>query len=177
MKMTILYYSETGTTEKMAAVVRDGILSCDARIDVSLMNIKDEQNYDKSFLEESDAVIFGTPCYVANACWQMQKFFDTSLTCDLSGKLAACFATAGCMWGGADQAIMTILQLALTRGMLAYATGMEFGRPYIHLGPIAVHNDPNTELFTLFGKRVAQKALELFGEAPRETRVQSGSAS
>jgi len=164
LKITILYFSETGNTEKMAGFVRDGILSAGNDIEVFLMNIVNDGNIDKELLKESSAVIFGTPCYVANTCWQMEKFFDTRFDCDLSGKLAACFATAGCMWGGADQAIMTVLQLALTRGMLAYATGTEFGRPFIHLGPIAVHDNLNTELFTLFGKRVAQKALELFNK-------------
>lgn len=164
MKITILYYSETGNTERAAETVRDGILSADGNIEVSLMNIADEDRINKDFLNESSAVIFGTPCYVANMCWQMKKFFDTRFDCKLEGKLAACFATAGCMWGGADQAILTVLQHAMTRGMLAYSTGTEFGRPYIHLGPIAISKeiDEMSEMLFMFGNRVARKALELF---------------
>ncbi|NLH00584.1 MAG: flavodoxin family protein [Clostridiales bacterium] len=164
MKITILYYSETGNTERAAETVRDGILSADENIEVSLMNIADEDRINKDFLNESSAVIFGTPCYVANMCWQMKKFFDTRFDCKLEGKLAACFATAGCMWGGADQAILTVLQHAMTRGMLAYSTGTEFGRPYIHLGPIAISKeiDEMSEMLFMFGNRVARKALELF---------------
>lgn len=166
MKITILYYSGTGNTEKMAGVVRDGIHSADKNIEVSLMNIANEENIDKDFINDSSAVIFGTPSYVANTCWQMKKFFDTRFDCKLEGKLAACFATAGCMWGGADLAILTVLQQAITHGMLAYSSGTEFGRPYIHLGPIALMGnlDEHSDLFLLFGKRLAQKALELFSK-------------
>lgn len=166
MKITILYFSQTGNTESMAGVVRDGILEYDKDIQVSLMNIASDDNIDKEFISESSAVIFGTPTYVANTCWQMKKFFDTRFDCKLEGKLAACFATAGCLWGGPDIAIQTILEMAMTHGMLAYSSGTEFGRPYIHLGPIALANkkEEYTEIFTLFGKRIAQKASDLFNK-------------
>ena len=166
MKITILYFSQTGNTEKMAGVIRDGILKYDKDIEVSLMNIVDENNIDKDFISDSSAVIFGTPTYVASTCWQLKKFFDTRFDCKLEGKLAACFATAGCLWGGPDIAIQSILEMALTHGMLAYSSGTEFGRPYSHLGPIALAKNPEeyTDIFTLFGKRVAQKTTELFGK-------------
>lgn len=164
MKITILYFSQTGNTEKMAGVIRDGISEYDTGIEVALMNISCDENIDKGFLNDSSAVIFGTPTYVAGTCWQMKKFFDTRFDCKLEGKLAACFATAGCVWGGPDIALQSILEMALTHGMLAYSSGTEFGRPYIHLGPIGLMNnlEENAEIFTLFGKRVAQKTSELF---------------
>ncbi len=166
MKITLLYFSQTGNTEKMAGIIREGILEYDKDIEVSLMNISSDENIDKDFINDSSAVIFGTPTYVASTCWQMKKFFDTRFDCKLEGKLAACFATAGCVWGGPDIAIQSILEMALTHGMLAYSSGTEFGRPYIHLGPIALMNnlEENADIFTLFGKRVAQKTTELFGK-------------
>lgn len=164
MKIAILYFSETGNTEKMASFVKEGILSADKDIEVVLINIVKDENIDAKVFNDCSAVIFGTPCYVSNTCWQLKKFFDTRFDCKLEGKLAACFATANCMWGGADLAIMTVLQHALTRGMLAYSSGMECGRPFIHLGPIALRDelDEKAELFSLFGSRVAKKTLELF---------------
>lgn len=166
MKITVLYFSQTGNTEKMASVIRDGILEYDKDIEVSLMNIISEDNIDCNFISKSSAVIFGTPTYVAGTCWQMKKFFDTRFDCKLDGKLAACFATAGCLWGGSDIAIQSILEMALTHGMLAYSSRTEFGRPYIHLGPIALMSnlEEHKEIFTLFGKRIAQKTIELFSK-------------
>ncbi|MEA4896202.1 MAG: flavodoxin, partial [Oscillospiraceae bacterium] len=101
-----------------------------------------------------------------STCWQLKKFFDRRFDWTLEGKLAACFATAGCLWGGPDIAIQSVLEMSLTRGMLAYSSGMEFGRPYIHLGPITLMSNPeeNRGIFVLFGRRIAQKVTELFGE-------------
>jgi NAD(P)H dehydrogenase (quinone) len=164
MKITILYLSETGNTEKMAGYIKDGILKQNGAIDVKLMNMNDGKNIDVSFLNDSRAVIFGTPCYAANTCWQLKQFFDTRWDCKLENKLAGCFATANCMHGGADVAILTVLQHALVRGMLAYSSGTGCGRPFIHLGPIALRGalDEKKELFELYGSRFAQKAKELF---------------
>ncbi len=164
MKITILYFSQTGNTEKMAGFIKDGLLKTESSIDVKLMNIKSDGNIDFDFVNDSKAVIFGTPCYVANTCWQLKKFFDTCWDCKLEGKLAGCFATANCMHGGADVAILTTLQHALVRGMLAYSSGAGCGRPFIHLGPIALKDDLDgkREIFELFGTRFAEKSLELF---------------
>jgi len=164
MKITILYFTETGNTEKMAGFIKEGILKTDHTIDVRLMNMKDDTGIDVSFLNESSAVVFGTPCYVANTCWQLKKFFDTRWDCKLGGKLAGCFATANCMHGGPDVAILTVLQHALVRGMLAYSSGAGCGRPYIHLGPIALRDslDEQSHIFELFGARFAEKAKALF---------------
>ena len=164
MKITILYLSETGNTEKMAGHIKDGILKQNGVMEVKLMNMKDGENIDVDFLNGSSAVIFGTPCYAANTCWQLKKFFDTRWDCKLENKLAGCFATANCMHGGADVAILTVLQHALVRGMLAYSSGTGFGRPFIHLGPVALRDglDGKKDLFELYGSRFAQKAQELF---------------
>ncbi|QNM05052.1 flavodoxin family protein [Qiania dongpingensis] len=164
MKITILYYSETGNTEKMAMFVKEGILSQAPEAEVELMNLKDEDSMNVEFLNASEAVVFGTPCYVANLCWQMKKFFDTRWDCKLADKLAACFATANCMWGGADIAIQTVLQHAMTRGMFSYASGAGNGRPFIHLGPIALRDEleEKADLFRIFGRRVAEKTEKYF---------------
>jgi NAD(P)H dehydrogenase (quinone) len=164
MKMAIVYLSETGNTEKMASFILHGIIDTDNTMEVKLINIKDEKSIDVDFINNSCAVIFGTPCYAANMCWQLKKFFDTRWDCKLENKLAGCFATANCMHGGADVAILTVLEHALVRGMLAYSSGAGCGRPYIHLGPVALRDEleKKEDLFELFGKRFAEKARELF---------------
>ncbi len=164
MKITILYLSITGNTEKMAHHIKNGILKADNAIEVKLMNLKEDSGIDVEFLNDSSAVIFGTPSYAANLCWQLKKFFDTRWDCKLEGKLSGCFATANCMHGGGDVAILTVLEHSLVRGMLAYASGAGCGRPYIHLGPIALRDelDEKKDLFELFGKRFANKAKEVF---------------
>jgi NAD(P)H dehydrogenase (quinone) len=51
--------------------------------------------------------------------------------------------------------------------MVVYSSGAGCGRPFIHLGPVALRDelDEKKDLFMLFGKRVAEKASELFPTA------------
>jgi NAD(P)H dehydrogenase (quinone) len=163
MKITILYVSQTGTTEKAAGLIREGILSTGG-FDVKLMNICSEGSLDIEFLKESAAVIIGTPTYAANMAWQLKKWFDTDRSVSLAGKLGAAFSTANFVHGGPDIAIADVLHHMLVKGMVVYSSGGGCGAPIIHLGPVAISNefDKSRELFVIFGKRIAEKATELF---------------
>ena len=165
MKFSIVYVSKSGNTEKTGEMIRDGILSVDPKAEVKLMNIIDEANLDRDFIGESSTVIFGTPTYVAGGCWQIKKLMDTVFDIPFAGKLAGCYATANFVQGGADLAIQNTLEMALVKGMLIYSSGSAEGQPFIHLGPVALggHLEEYRELFTIYGKRMAKKAMELFG--------------
>ena len=99
MKISIIYYSETGTTEQVAKWIAEGT-GVIANVETRLFNLAENDSPDKAFIEASDAVIFGTPTYVANMCWQMKKFFDTRLNYKLAGKLGSAFSTEGSPHGG-----------------------------------------------------------------------------
>ena len=164
MKISIIIYSKTGNTEKCAGWVAEGAQSIE-NTEVRIFNIKENERPDKEFIEASDAVVFGTPTYVANMCWQMKKWFDTSFEYNLSGKLGAAFATENSpQGGGGELAITTVITHMLVRGMLAYSSGCSCGRPYIHIGPTIVRNqiEQCEEICHLFGKRIAEKVHELF---------------
>ena len=163
MKVSILYFSASGNTEKAAEFIKEGILSS-GDAEVKLMNIADQNNIDNDFVNESAAVIFGTPTYAANMCWQMKQFFDTYKGCKLAGKIGAAFATENYVYGGGDIALLGIMNHLLVKGMLGYSSGVGCGQPIIHLGPVAVSDtlDEKKELFMIFGKRIADKAKELF---------------
>jgi NAD(P)H dehydrogenase (quinone) len=165
MKISILYVSETGYTEKAAGLIKEGILGAGA-IDVKLMNIIGDQASDPEFLKESAAVIIGTPTYAANMAWQLKKWFDTDRSVMLAGKLGAAFATANYVHGGADIAIADVLHHQLVKGLVVYSSGGGCGMPIIHLGPVAIASefDKSRDLFVTFGRRVADKVQELFAE-------------
>ncbi len=164
MKISILYVSISGNTEKAAEFIKDGILDLDdGDIDVKLMNLTNENTLDANFINESAAVIIGTPTYSGGMAWQLKKWFDTSKV-SLAGKLGAAFATAKYVQGGPGIAIDSVLQHMLVKGMLVYSSGTGCGLPYIHYGPIAFKNelDKSRDLFFTFGYRIAEKAVELF---------------
>jgi len=160
MKLSIIYYSQTGKTQTMAEQVAKGMKSVE-HIEVGLFSI---DKIDYNFIKESKAVIFGTPTYYANTCWQIKKWFDESRNCDIGGKIGGAFSTANFPQGGADTAILTIINHLIVKGMLVYSGGSALGLPYIHLGPVAFKDnfEESKELFNLFGKRIADKCEELF---------------
>ena len=160
MKIAVLYYSRGGTTRRMAQAICRGACSvpgCQA------MAFPLEE-VDKAFLEESRAVIFGTPTYYAGEAWPVKKWVDESRPYQLVGKLGGAFATADYLQGGAGQAVEFLIRSMLVKGMLVYSGGSALGQPYIHLGPVALHGreEESEPLFETFGRRMALKAAELF---------------
>lgn len=163
MKLSIIYFSETGNTEKVAEYIRAGAWQID-KTEVRLFNLRDSVP-DAQFVNECNAVIFGTPTYCANMCWQMKKWIDTDWNIKLGGKLGAMFATENSPnGGGAELAILSLAGQLLAKGMLVYSSGTEHGRPFIHIGPTVVRDkiSEKEELCKLFGRRVAEKAHSLF---------------
>ncbi|WP_042316523.1 flavodoxin family protein [Desulfofarcimen acetoxidans] len=162
MKISILYFSQTGNTQRMADIVKTGMETV-PNVEVRMFPL---DAVDDDFLNESKAVIFGTPTYFANTCWQLKKWFDESHNYNLGGKLGAVFATANGLQGGFHTALSTVIDHLITKGMLVYSSGTGCGRPYIHLGAVAVkgHYEQGESLCYIFGQRIAQKASELFGE-------------
>lgn len=146
----------------MANVIAEG-MKLEKNIEVGLFDI---DNIDYDFLAESKAVVFGTPTYYANTCWQIKKWFDESSNCNLSGKIGAVFATANYAQGGGDTAILTIINHLMVKGMLVYSGGSSLGQPFIHLGAVALKEnfEESKDMFKIFGTRIAQKANELFSK-------------
>ena len=162
MKISILYQSRLGTTEIIANTIKKGAESVEGVDEVKCMRI---QEIDADFLNESDAVIFGTPTYLANTTWELKRWFDEEAKpYKLSGKLGAVFATSDYICGGADVAIHTIVGHMMVKGMMVYSGGSSLGKPYMHLGyvfckegPAELENDAE-----LFGKRVAEQAVKIY---------------
>lgn len=162
--ISIIYFSESGNTEKVANWIAEGAAGV-ANTQIRLFNIRDNEDPDREYIESSDAVIFGTPTYVANMCWQMKKWFDTRLQYQLGGKIGSAFSTENSPHGGGGElAIMTLVNHMLVKGMLIYSSGSGCGRPFIHIGPTVVRDqmDDRAEICRLFGKRIAEQAHILF---------------
>lgn len=164
MKFAVIYYSVTGHTKEMGEEIAKGIQEQGG--ETRFFSV--EEPMDAEYLNSCDGVIFGTPVYLANTCWQIKKWFDTgSAGINLAGKLGGVYSTAHFAQGGGDVAIMTLLGHMLVKGMMVYSGGSAFGKPYIHLGPVALdavegHYESSRETFRIFGNRFAAKARELF---------------
>ena len=164
MKITLLYHTETGNTELAAKQIAEGVLSV-PETEVRLVSLTKLTAEDEAYIGESDAVIFGTPTYVANMSWKLKEFFDTKLKINFSGKLGAAFATENyANGGGGELAIMNIMSHMLVKGMVCYSSGVSCGQPFIHIGPTLVrgHIEEKAELCRIFGSRIAAQAHRLF---------------
>ena len=75
MKIAVIYHSVSGNTKKQADLVAEGVRSISG-VEVKTMSIDDADN---AWIEESDAVIFGSPCYEGSCSWQMKKYLDLYL--------------------------------------------------------------------------------------------------
>lgn len=163
MKATVLYFSRSGKTERMAGVVAKGMAMVED-VEARTFSIAD---IDAAFVKESDCVILGTPVYFATFAGPVKTWFEESARAlGLPGKLGGAFATADYVHGGGEVAIQGILSHMMVMGMPVYSGGGAFGKPVIHLGPVALGEgiERYDETFTLFGKRMAEQAAKLFGK-------------
>ena len=161
MKIAIVYHSESGNTEKVAHIIAEGARIHDA-LEVQTMSL---DHLDEAFISDAHAVIFGCPTYCGSFSWQMKKWFDTT-DLNLAGKLGSVFATENYLGGGADVAELGMVGHILVRGMLAYSAGIGKGNPFTHYGAVTVKSgdDWHQNRARLFGQRIAEKAMELFGK-------------
>jgi len=159
MKISIIYHSQSGNTKKMAELIAAGV-QINNNIEKKIMEI---DNIDNDFISDSKAIIFGCPTYAGSVSWQMKKFLDTT-EIDFEGKLGSVFATAGYIGGGAEFAEINMISSLLVRGMLIYSAGFTKGSPITHFGVVSIKgkDDSQQERSKIFGKRIAEKALELF---------------
>lgn len=166
MKISVVYFTSTGRTAAMAEEIKKGITAADAGIEVGLFPITELTNDNEEnigFVNDSAAVIVGTPDYYAAEANQLKTWLDTC-PCKLADKLCGAYATANFLQGGGDVAIQSVLTQLLVKGALIYSSGTSQGLPFIHLGPICLkgQEDAAAELFQTYGSRFANKARELF---------------
>lgn len=159
MKLSIIYHSVTGNTKTVAGLICDAANEFE-EIDAKSMSIDD---VDEKHLNESSAVLFGCPTYAGSLSWQMKKFIDT-VKVKIGDKLGGVFATANFFGGGSEFAEMVMVSALLSRGMIVYSSGVSKGKPFTHFGPVTIKdgNETQQERVKIFGKRFAEKAIELF---------------
>ena len=159
MKIAIVYHSESGNTEKVAQTIAEGAKVRDD-IKVKPMSITE---VDEAFIAEAKAVILGCPTYGGTYSWQMKKWLDTGKI-KLADKLGSVFATGNHIGGSIDVAQLAMFQQMLVKGMLVYASGGAKGAPVIHYGAVVIKDgdEAQKERARALGKRVAEKAIELF---------------
>jgi len=105
LKVLIVYYSQTGNTEKMARAVEEGAKSV-VGIDVELKYFVQPEE-----LAEADAIILGMPTYYHDIGMDMKNLLENASKkkINLKGKVGAAFGSYG--WSGeAPNLLLEILK-------------------------------------------------------------------
>ena len=144
LKVLIIYYSQTGNTEKMARAIEEGAKSV-VGIDVEVKYfVKPEE------LAEADAVILGMPTYYHDIGMDMKNLLKRASKeeIDLKGKVGAAFGSYG--WSG--EAPNLLLEIMKNR------FGMDVVEPALRIkyNPDQKGLDECRQL----GKTVAEKILK-----------------
>lgn len=158
MKIAVLYHSESGNTKKIAELIAEGAAAAGSEVRTMSIDVVDED-----FVAAAEAVVLGCPTYYGTYSWQIKKWVDTTKI-KLADKLGSVFATANGFGGGAEAAELGLAGMLLAKGMLVYSAGVAKGTPFTHFGAVAVKDGDaaQQERAKLFGRRVAEKAAELF---------------
>lgn len=110
LKLLIVYYSQTGNTEKMARAVEEGTKSV-VGVDVVMKYfVKPEE------LKEADAVAFGISTYYHDMSRDMKNLLENVAKeeIDLKGKIGAAFGSYG--WSG--EAPTLVLEIIKNRFLM-----------------------------------------------------------
>ena len=143
-KVLIVYFSQTGNTEKMAQFVASG--AKEEKVEVELKKVQETNPED---LLKADGVIMGSPTYYGLPASEILKLLDDSVKYHgkLEGKAGGAFASSANIGGGNETTIMAILQAMLIHGMVIRGTSKGD-----HYGPVSI-GVPD--------KRVEKQCMEL----------------
>ncbi len=145
LKLLIVYYSQTGNTEKMARAVEEGAKS------VVGINVEVKYFARPAELAEADAIIFGMPTYYHDMSIDMKNLLEAASKeeIDLKGKVGAAFGSYG--WSGeAPNMLIEIMKNKFE---------MDVVEP-----PIRIKYNPDEEGLEecrKLGKTVAEKILKI----------------
>ena len=153
-KIAVLYFSKSGNTRDMAEEICRGIEETGARARAFSIDAVDVE-----YVKGCDGIILGTPTYHGTYCAAVKLFLEEQFGgLEPAGKTGGAFDTAGYIHGGADTAVLGILNHMLFYGMKTYSGGCAFGDPVIHYGPVGIsgHIEDFAELFREYGRRFAK---------------------
>jgi NAD(P)H dehydrogenase (quinone) len=149
-KILVIYYSQSGNTEKMAKAICEGIEK--EKVEYALKKIEDTKADD---LLKFDGILIGSPTYYGTMAYQIKELLDDSVKFhgSLDGKIGGAFSSSANIGGGNETTILDILNAMLIHGMIIQ--GDPSGD---HYGPVAI-GAPDTRATrqcVRFGQRMAK---------------------
>lgn len=129
-QVAIVYFSGYGHTKKQAEAIMEGAGSVSG-VQVHAIAVSPEGDISENSwttLEQSDAIIMGSPTYMGGPAWQFKKFADASskpwFEQKWKNKLAAGFTNSASMNGDKLATLNYFFTLSMQHSMLWAGTGL-----------------------------------------------------
>ncbi len=152
----ITYDSKTGNTEKMAALVAEGVREVEGMECV----VKSVDDVSLEDLSKADGIVIGSPTYYGSMSGKIKDLLDRSVKLhgELEGKVGAAFTSSGGNASGAETTILSILEALLIHGMVVQGNpaGQHYG-----LAVVGAPDDKEKEICKGFGSRVGGLVMRL----------------
>ncbi len=172
-KISIVYHSGFGHTRKMAEAVLKGATTANGA-DVALIEITGADIVDGRWrnddiiarLDQSDAIIFGTPTYMGSVSAPMKAFIDSTMDQFMSErwneKIAAGFTVSSGPSGDKFNTLITLATFAMQLGMIWVGMGK------------SVFNDEGINRLSVYFGAAGQAGTESPEEAPNDVDKLTG---
>ncbi|MEN8127689.1 MAG: flavodoxin domain-containing protein [Planctomycetota bacterium] len=156
-KGLVLYYSRSGNTKAMAAIIAESMEK--AGLPTKCKSVADVKVND---LLDVNAIVVGSPTYYGRAAGPIAQFFDESVSKHgkLDGKIGAAFSSSANIAGGNETTVCEIINMLLIHGMIVQ------GDPQgDHYGPVSIGKPDGRvqKQCARRGQRIAELTLKLFG--------------
>jgi NAD(P)H dehydrogenase (quinone) len=122
--VSVVYHSGYGHTQKQAEAIAAGAGE-DTSTKVNLISVddlKDPESASWTMLDESDALVFGSPTYMGSVSADLKAFMELSSgrwqEMKWVGKLAAGFTNSGSQNGDKQNSLIQILTCCSTRNVV-----------------------------------------------------------
>lgn len=170
-KVSIVYHSKMGHTKKMAEAVLEGALSVEG-VEAKIFNVEEAvENFE--YLNESGAIIFGSPTFMGTISSEFKIFMDKTskiwMKQQWKDKVAAGFVNSGWPSGDKLNTLQQISIFAAQHGMLWASLGLIPG----DLTKVADEKDLNL-LGSFLGAMSHAKFNEPATVAPHEGDLKTG---
>ncbi len=162
-KILIVYYSQSGYTEKMA----EGVVEGAKRVDSVAVILKPVSEVRKEDVVSAHALIIGSPTYYANMAAPVKQFIDDWFKWEISmfDKIGGAFATGGGRTAGRELVINSLLMAMLNNGMIVagplYESWGTFGASAITAPPDEGISEGELDDARRLGERIAKVTLRM----------------
>jgi len=164
VKILVLYDSQTGNVEHMAALVAEGAREItNTEVRIRKVGGAGDLRATPDDVLWADGLAVGSPTNMGVLSWRMKQFWDEEMGrhwMKIDGKIGCAFSSAGGWGGGMELACQSILTVLMNFGLLVFGVTDYASRDLtLHYGAVAAKapsDEHGRAACRLLGRRLAE---------------------